>query len=58
LLPGTGGIDAGNPGGCTDRLGAPLETDQRGLPRPLGAACDLGAYELQPDLIFEDDFEA
>ena len=58
LLPGTGGIDAGNPGGCTDRLGAPLETDQRGLPRPAGAACDLGAYEVQPDLIFEDDFEA
>ena len=24
-----------------------LATDQRGLPRPLGAACDIGAFELQ-----------
>jgi hypothetical protein len=26
------------------------------VPRPQGAACDLGAFELE-DLIFADDFE-
>lgn len=57
LLPGSGGIDAGNPLGCTDDLGAPLETDQRGLPRSVGAACDLGAYEVQPNEIFADGFD-
>jgi len=56
LLAGSGGIDAGNPAGCSDDLGA-LDVDQRGLPRPVGAACDLGAYEVQ-DLIFQDGFDA
>jgi len=57
LLAGSGGIDAGNPAGCTDNLDAVLDIDQRGLPRPVGAACDLGAYEVQPDLIFENGFD-
>jgi predicted outer membrane repeat protein len=57
LLAGTGGIDAGNPAGCTDDLGASLDTDQRGRPRPVGAACDLGAYEVQPDSIFDNGFD-
>jgi CSLREA domain-containing protein len=57
LLAGTGGIDAGDPAGCTDDIGAGLDTDQRGLPRPVGAACDLGAYEVQPDVIFENGFD-
>ena len=26
------------------------ETDQRGVPRPQGAACDLGAYEFLEEL--------
>jgi hypothetical protein len=30
LLNGSPAIDAGNPGGCTDNLGAILSTDQRG----------------------------
>lgn len=55
LLAGSFGIDAGD--GCTDQHGATLTTDQRGLPRPVGMACDLGAYELQPDPIFADGFE-
>lgn len=38
-------IDGGNPNGCTDFLGAPLTTDQRGYQRPAGAACDIGAFE-------------
>src|SRR5262249_35875965 len=31
---GSRAIDAGNPNGCTDSLGNPLKTDQRGKPRP------------------------
>jgi CSLREA domain-containing protein len=54
LLPGSPAVDAG--GICFDALGAPLGIDQRGVPRPQGAACDLGAFELE-DLIFADDFD-
>jgi len=32
---------------CLSLSGAAVTTDQRGLPRPGGAACDLGAYEDQ-----------
>ncbi len=48
LLSGSPAIDAGNPAGCTDHLGNPLTTDQRGVPRPQGTACDMGAYEFVP----------
>ena len=44
LLPGSPAIDSGNPGGCTDNVGATITADQRGRPR--GARCDMGAYEL------------
>jgi hypothetical protein len=40
LLPGSPAIDAGPPT-CE-------ATDQRGVPRPQEAACDIGAYERQP----------
>ena len=30
---------------CADVDGNPLTTDQRGVPRPQGSACDIGAYE-------------
>jgi len=53
LLPGSPALDAST---CVDPLGAPLATDQRGVPRPQGAACDLGAFELE-DLIFTDGFD-
>jgi hypothetical protein len=55
LLPDSPAIDAGNPAGCTDHLGNPLDTDQRGTPRPLDgdgdgdAICDMGAYEFDPE---------
>jgi hypothetical protein len=52
LLSGSPAIDAGNPSGCTDRLGHLLKTDQRGLPRPDTedrSGCDMGAYERQGD---------
>ncbi|MFM8321950.1 MAG: choice-of-anchor Q domain-containing protein, partial [Chloroflexota bacterium] len=43
LLPGSPAIDAALPGGCSlPELGA---GDGRGQPRPVGAACDSGAYE-------------
>jgi cysteine-rich repeat protein len=38
LLPGSPAIDAGDNASCP-------ATDQRGVPRPFGAACDIGAYE-------------
>jgi CSLREA domain-containing protein len=57
LLAGSPAIDKGNPGGCRDQSGVPLTTDQRGLPRPNGPACDIGAYEVQ-DLIYRNGFEA
>ena len=41
LLPGSPAIDAGSPD-CP-----PPATDQRGVPRPQGAACDIGAFELE-----------
>jgi len=39
-------VDGGNPGGCTDETGAPLTTDQRGVARPQGPRCDIGAVEV------------
>ena len=40
LLLGSPAIDAGNPSTC-------LATDQRGVARPQGARCDIGAFELE-----------
>jgi len=54
LLAGSPALDAG--GSCVDDVGAPLGADQRGVPRPQGAACDIGAFELA-DQIFADDFD-
>ncbi|MGA2114953.1 MAG: NHL repeat-containing protein, partial [Bryobacteraceae bacterium] len=31
---------------CTDAVGNPVPTDQRGITRPQGSGCDIGAYEL------------
>lgn len=45
---GAGGVVGnGTPGSCTDNLGAPITTDQRGFHRPFGAYCDIGAFEYQ-----------
>lgn len=41
LQPGSPAIDAGANAGCPP-------TDQRGVSRPQGAACDVGAFELAP----------
>jgi len=57
LLPGSPAIDGGNLGGCADDLGTVLGTDQRGVARPQGAACDIGAFEQLADELFADNFE-
>ncbi|HKC23079.1 MAG TPA: choice-of-anchor Q domain-containing protein [Gaiellaceae bacterium] len=41
VVPGSLALDSG--GGCD-------ETDQRGVTRPRGSACDVGAYEFAPPL--------
>lgn len=41
LLAGSPAIDAGTNSGCPP-------TDQRGVARPQGSACDIGAFELVP----------
>jgi hypothetical protein len=43
LLPMSPVIDAGDDSVCPP-------TDQRGVPRPQGLACDIGAFELAPVL--------
>ena len=50
LLPGSKAIDNGNASGCVDDNGAAITTDQRGVPRPIGAHCDIGAVEFAPPL--------
>jgi CSLREA domain-containing protein len=42
LMPSSPALDAGS---CTDANGDPILFDQRGMSRPQGAACDIGAYE-------------
>jgi len=49
--PGSAAIDAIAPQDCTQAA------DQRGVPRPWGTGCDIGAVEVVPDLIFADGFD-
>ena len=37
---------------CTDTNGNPVLTDQRGVPRPQGPKCDVGAFELVQTVSF------
>jgi hypothetical protein len=49
LLPGSAGLNAVPGSDCTEVDGVtPILTDQRGVSRPQGAACDIGAFELEP----------
>jgi hypothetical protein len=48
LLPGSSAIDAGN---CS--YGSVVD-DQRGVARPQGPACDIGAYELRTPIANND----
>ena len=45
LLPGSLAIEAGTNAGCP-------ATDQRGVSRPQGVACDIGAFESAFRLLF------
>jgi hypothetical protein len=45
LQAGSPAIDAGT---CTDHDGTTVATDQRGVTRPQGSTCDVGAFELEP----------
>jgi hypothetical protein len=42
LLPGSSAIETGNNATCA-------AADQRGITRPQGAHCDIGAYEVGPN---------
>ena len=47
LLSGSPAIDAGNPAVPGSGGNACLAIDQRGVARPQGSTCDMGAYEIQ-----------
>ena len=47
-LTGSPAIDAGQTPACTDVNSAAITVDQRGVERPLGGRCDIGAVEYLP----------
>jgi CSLREA domain-containing protein len=47
LLANSPAIDAGEPAGCINENGDPLDTDQRGYVR--NGVCDMGAYEYNSE---------
>jgi len=47
LLPGSVAIDLIPAVDCVDADGEPLTADQRGVARPQGDSCDVGAFELE-----------
>jgi CSLREA domain-containing protein len=49
LMAGSPAIDAADPDYC-------VPTDQRGMPRPQGAICDIGAFEFSTHTPVEADF--
>ena len=51
-MRGSPAIDAGQTPNCTDVNGAAIVVDQRGVPRPLGGRCDIGAVEDFPVEVF------
>ena len=57
IAPPSPAVDGGDPAGCTDNLGAPVTTDQRGIARPYGPHCDIGAFEYA-DEIFDNGFNS
>jgi hypothetical protein len=46
LLPGSSAIDAGDPATCAD-TSTVNGKDQRGVSRPQGTSCDIGAFESE-----------
>jgi hypothetical protein len=45
LLSTSRAVDAIPVSACTDIAGSPITTDQRGIARPQGSGCDIGAFE-------------
>jgi len=45
LSTGSPLLNAGDPAGCLDLSGSAFTVDARGFDRPVGAACDIGAFE-------------
>jgi hypothetical protein len=56
LVPGSPAVDAVPTAQCTDVDGHPLATDQRGVTRPQGPACDIGAFALEAGFTFSGFF--
>lgn len=52
LLPTSLARDAIPVASCTDTSGKPVQTDQRGITRPQGSGCDIGAFELVENTSF------
>jgi hypothetical protein len=50
----THALQQGSPALDVAPLCPPPETDQRGIPRPQGDGCDVGAYELLLDFVWGD----
>jgi hypothetical protein len=48
LMAGSPAIDTGS---CTDTNGDPILFDQRGISRPQGATCHIGAYEFVEEVV-------
>jgi hypothetical protein len=53
-LPGSPAVDHIPVADCTDASGNPVKTDQRGIKRPQGPACDVGAFELVQTVPFSN----
>lgn len=47
LLPGSAAVDVIPAADCTDSEGNPVGTAQRGIARPQGVVCDIGAFEVE-----------
>jgi hypothetical protein len=54
LLPGSPAVDHIPVADCTDANGDRVKTDQRGIKRPQGPACDVGAFELVQTVPFSN----
>ena len=58
LLTGSPAVDAIPVADCTDASGNRVTTDQRGIGRPQGPACDIGAFELKTPSVPFSSFNA
>jgi hypothetical protein len=56
LLGGSPAVDAGSNALAVNAASQPLTTDQRGSPRIVNGAVDIGAFEFPGDPIFSDGF--